>query len=115
MKDDKTLQQRQHAKQRFLERHGLDFNRKVRRYFEEKIECGVYRLVQRQSNRVEVIDIRYKDGIYRCVYDTKRRNIVTVFPNDENGHPEEVRDFIPMDNRDEELRRDIEERLCKRK
>jgi len=76
----KLESERIHAKQRFLERYGLDFNRHVRREFERLIICNQGYLVEKQSNRITVYDVIYEGKVYRVVYDKKRKTIVTALP-----------------------------------
>jgi len=87
--------QRRHAKKRFLQRHGLDFNRNVRRFFEESIKKGTATFVYKQTGRITVWDVEYEGKIYRVIYDKQRHNIVTVLDNDENGVPVDVYEEAP--------------------
>jgi len=91
----KLAAQRAHAKKRFKERHGIDFNRNVRRFFISSIIDGKARFVQKQTNRVAVYDVDYNNKVYRVIYDRTRKNIITVMDNDENGNPVEVQKHAP--------------------
>ena len=89
-KKTKQESQRIHAKRRFLERYGLDFNRHVRREFERLIRCYQTHLIIQQSNRVSIHDVIYNGDVYRVVYDRNRHTIVTALPQDqENYNPEQ--------------------------
>jgi len=89
--------QRVHAKKRFKERRGLDFNRHVRREFTDAVISHTARCVLKQSNRVSVYDIVHEGRTYRCAFDHHTRNIITVLP--------EI-DGVPVDPRETSNTRD---------
>ena len=72
--------ERLHARKRFFERYGLNFNNKIERLFLQIIKDGKARLVERQTNRVIILDVYYKLKPYRIVFDKKRKAIITALP-----------------------------------
>ncbi len=76
--------ERLHAKQRFLERYGIDFNRHMRREFERLIQCYQTHLIRKQSNETSVHDVIYEGEVYRVVYDKNRKTIITVLPDEKD-------------------------------
>ncbi len=83
-KGDKSDAQRDHAKRRFKERYGFDFNRNIRREFVGLIQHNQCHLIEKQSNRTSVWDVIYEGNVFRVVYDKQRKNIVTVFPESQS-------------------------------
>ena len=74
-----------HAKQKFIERKGIDLTKKLN---DELINI-IYskpnkrKLIKKQSNRISIYDISYKEDIFRLVFDRFRKSIVTILPEDE--------------------------------
>jgi hypothetical protein len=81
-KKSKSESQRIHAKRRFLERHGINFTRHLRREFVKLIQTHQCHFVERQSHRVTVWDLIHEGEVYRVVYDSRTSNIVTVYPKE---------------------------------
>ena len=71
----------QHARERFAERYGVNFNKKMRKTFIEMIKTGKASLIEKQSNRVSKYTVFYESILYWVIYDRVRENIVTVLIN----------------------------------
>jgi len=76
--------ERLHAKQRFLERYGINFNRHMRRDFEILIKTKQTHLIKKQSNRTSIHDVIYGGEVYRVVWDKKRQTVITVLPDEKS-------------------------------
>lgn len=72
----KASNQRNHAKRRAGERFGLGQDDVQR--IGEMIRAGKSRPIVRQSNRVTVHRVRLDDVVIDAVYDSKRRQVVTL-------------------------------------
>ena len=79
-KKSRTNKQRNHAKRRFKQRYGIDFNQQMRQEFRRLIQSNQCVLVEKQSNRISIWDVTYEGNVYRIVYDKQRKNVVTVLP-----------------------------------
>ena len=77
--------ERKHARQRALERYGIDYNRDVRREFLKKIANSGAKFICRQSNRVTVFDVEHEGQTVRFVYDSSRQEIITFLPKESNN------------------------------
>ena len=84
----KSDAQRAHAKKRFKERYGIEFNRHMRREFVKLIQHNQCHFIERQSSRITVWDLIYEGQVFRVVYDSKRQNIVTVIPDEKQAAKE---------------------------
>ena len=93
--------QRLHARNRFKERHGLNFTRKIEKLFLLAIAEGMVGFVEKQSMRIFVYDVPYNYKLYRVVYDKTRNVIVTVFPD------KDFYESAEMPSLDELLKNDI--------
>lgn len=71
-----------HAKRRFKERYGIEFNKEMRKEMIRLIQMSQSHLVEVQSRRVTVRDVIYGGEVYRVVYDSIRQNIITVLPKE---------------------------------
>lgn len=69
-----------HAKGRALERYDLDLNRHDLLAIVRLIQNQQGRFVERQSIRVSVWDVTYREKVVRAVYDKERHSIVTFLP-----------------------------------
>ena len=78
-----------HAKRRFLERAGIDFSKHLNevfcRYIHTKDSPNA-KFVKKPTLRVSIWDITHEGKVYRCVYDKKRKQIVTLLPGAEVEH-----------------------------
>lgn len=74
--------QRRHARRRALERYGLELGAGTRARILEAIHTGRSKLVQRQSHRVVVHDVKLDGRTVRVVYDKSRGELVTFLPAD---------------------------------
>ena len=80
MTNSKQKAQRAHAKRRAKLRYGLDFTKKVRRTFTDKIQNNQAKFLYRQSRRVSIFQINHETKSYTVVYDSLRGEIVTFLP-----------------------------------
>lgn len=81
-KGSKKIAQKRHAKQRALQRYGIDLNKTLLRTWVEQIHSGSAKFLERQSNRVSVFEITYNDKQIPVVYDRIRKTIVTALPTE---------------------------------
>lgn len=74
----KKQAQFKHAKERFIERCGINIGKKGLTFIKKRIqqEQGVF--VKKNSNRISVWDVLYLNETYRVLYDKQRKSIVTV-------------------------------------
>lgn len=78
MGDTKKKAEQKHAMMRFAERAGIHFSKRTNELFCRMIRSGQATFLKRTSLRVTLWNIEYKDKQYECVYDKKRKQIVTV-------------------------------------
>lgn len=78
----KSINQRIHAKRRFLERYGMTFSTRDLDAIVSQIKTGQASFISRQSLRVTIWDVFYCGTLMRVVYDKNTKNIVTVFPHE---------------------------------
>ena len=76
----KSQSQRIHAKSRAISRYDIDFNREDLNQIVSLIQKGKGILVERQSLRITIWLVKYKNEILYTVYDSTRKNIVTFLP-----------------------------------
>ncbi len=83
----KTIAQRTHAKKRMLERYGLSLNKQSYTVMAGSIrnQTKNSRFVDRQSNRLTRWFVRHQSQWFPVVYDSNRKTIVTVLPEDALG------------------------------
>ncbi len=84
----KTQACRKHFKARALERYGLELNRHDLRDIAKMIQRNSGQFIEKQSNRITVWEVTYKDTLLRVVYDKNRKVVVTALPfeeQDDNG------------------------------
>lgn len=70
-----------HARKRFFERYGKNFNKAMRKTFISMIQTGKASLIEKQSNRVSKYSVFYENELYWVIYDSNRKNIVTALIN----------------------------------
>ena len=58
----------------------MDLNKYEQQQLVKKIQKAQATFIKRQSNRVTLFDVEYKEKILRVVYDSVRKSIVTVLP-----------------------------------
>ncbi len=81
--DSKAKAQRKHAKRRASERYNLSINRHDQHEMVRMIQVGPgpnVRFVEKQSLRVSLWEIFFKDQWCKVVYDCQRKTIVTFLP-----------------------------------
>ena len=92
---DKKQCQYFHFKKRFRERFGVAGGEEIQKQILKNVYNNRCSLYYRQSNRVSILDTNIEiDGVstwIRFVYDNKQKQVVTVYPNDERGIPEEAK------------------------
>ena len=71
-----------HAKHRALERFGLELNDNDYRLLCRKIQLGNSIILEKQSNRVSIHKIEWKEQELTVAYDRLRKTIVSFFPDD---------------------------------
>ena len=108
---DKKQCQYFHFKKRFLQRFGVVGGEKIQKQILTNVfnrRCSLY---FKQSNRVSIldtnIDIDGESTWIRFVYDSKQKQVVTVFPNDEKGVQVEAK-FLQSNNKEEEIGNDAD-------
>jgi len=69
--------QRRHARNRALQRFDLELTRKDLDFLVQQIQDNKAKFVERQSHRVSVFKILYKEKDMKVVYDKQRKTIVT--------------------------------------
>lgn len=81
----KAKAQRIHAKRRALQREAVLLTRADMRLMVQQIQAGKATFVRRQSLRVTLWDVAFRDHPVpmRVVYDKLRKNIVTILPREE--------------------------------
>jgi hypothetical protein len=87
---DKKEALRIHARNRAKERYGISYNRHDRRNIIDMIEKNDIEVifVKKESKRVSVYYVRYKDQDLKIVYDRNRMEIVTFLTPDANERQE---------------------------
>lgn len=84
-----------HFRKRFQQRFGIAGDKSIQEMIMEKVLNGRCSLYLKQSNRISIldtnIDINGESTWIRFVYDSKAKQVVTVFPNDENNRPIEAK------------------------
>jgi hypothetical protein len=78
----KKAAQRDHARRRARERYGVDVPAALRDTLLAMIRKGQCTLVEKQSNRVSVFDIKHDGATYRVVYDRNTKELATFLPHD---------------------------------
>ena len=78
----KKAKQRIHTKQRAKERYNVQLTCKDIQTIVSKIKTSHKdtTFLKKQSNRVSLWKVIFKDQIFRVVYDKHRKNIVTILP-----------------------------------
>ncbi|MCP4153031.1 MAG: hypothetical protein GY757_35190 [bacterium] len=77
-----TKQERDRARLKNLFRyyHGIEFTRATRNEFLSQIKQGKANLVKKQTLSRFLMDVQYDGKKYRVVYNPKKKNLRTVFP-----------------------------------
>lgn len=83
MRRKKSKDQKRHFNCRMYQRYGLILSDGEYKNIVSLIRKGRATLVERQSLRIGIFDVRIRDKKYRVVYDRKRKTLVTVFPGSE--------------------------------
>ena len=86
-KRDKRSAQFEHARRRALIRYGLRLTRRLHDTIVGKIHISGSTLIERQSNRISVHDVKLNGKMYRVVYDSNRKVLVTFLYQDEDEWP----------------------------
>jgi hypothetical protein len=82
MSESKQAFQRIHAKNRALERHGLDYDDAMREELVGKIQSGRdATFLESQSQRVSMWAVRHEGKVYAVVYDKQTKEIATFMPD----------------------------------
>ena len=69
-----------HVKRKFWLRWNIDLTDELHRRFVEMIKNREGELIEKQSNRVWVWKIKYKEKAMTVVYDKTRNSLITVLP-----------------------------------
>ena len=69
-----------HLKRRFYERYNLEITNQDIKEMVRKIQNQQAEFIERQSNRITIWKLQFRDKDYTIVYDKVRKSIVTVFP-----------------------------------
>lgn len=77
----KSSQQVGHAKRRSRERHGISLSDHDYQEIIKKIQNGESEFLEKQTIRVSVHRVEYKDEMFIAVYDKHRKSISTFLPN----------------------------------
>ena len=80
-----------HARQRFIERYGIDLTPVLHEEICDLIKKGIGTLIEKQSLRVSVWEVDCQGQKIKVCYDRKRHLIITVLP--EPGTPGYVENF----------------------
>lgn len=89
---DKNLKknaQRVHARRRMRQRFGIELGEVRRRSIVQAIQSGRARFVRRQSCRVTLWRVEVDGVEVAIVYDSKRKEIVTILPEGVKRTPAE--------------------------
>lgn len=84
MARSKDIAERKHARRRALQRYDLDLRDEDLDLITGMIQTGKATFVEKQSNRVSVFTLKFKEKDVKVVYDRQRQNIVTFLPIDGN-------------------------------
>ncbi|MFA5195843.1 MAG: hypothetical protein WC401_08620 [Bacteroidales bacterium] len=71
---------RVHARQRAIQRYGVNISNKKRKEIINMIHSGVGKFVRRRSVRVTEWEIPLGGEIFRVLYDKIRKDVVTFLP-----------------------------------
>lgn len=83
----KRAAQFEHARKRAMTRYGLRLTTEIHDELISKIHVAGSTLVERQSNRISVHDVKLDGQVYRVVYDNTRKVLVTFLYKDEDAWP----------------------------
>ncbi len=78
----KSTSQQRHAKRRAAERYDLDLHQDAQTSIIRAIQRREAKFIRRQSWRVSIFEVEHEGRILSVVYDTKRKTIVTVLPQE---------------------------------
>jgi hypothetical protein len=79
-KKEKTMAT--HVKKRFYDRWSIILTDELHKSFVKMINTGNSMCVDKQSKRISIHEITYKDAVLTVVYDKCRKMLVTVLPRD---------------------------------
>jgi phage FluMu gp28-like protein len=80
MPKNKAEGQNKHAKQRAMERYGIDLNRHKRLEIVHMIQHGKATCVRKQSHRVSIFSLQYENQEIVVVYDKQRKTLASFLP-----------------------------------
>lgn len=83
----KRAAQFEHARKRAMIRYGLRLTKEMHDTIVSKIHMTGSTLVERQSNRISVHDVKVDGELYRVVYDSNRKVLVTFLYQDKDAWP----------------------------
>lgn len=83
----KRAAQFEHARKRAMTRYGLRLTRAVHDHFIKNIHVNGSTLVERQSHRISIHDVKLNDVTYRVVYDSTRKVLVTFLYKEDDEWP----------------------------
>ena len=77
-KRSKRKDQQRHARNRAMERLGLNIGANSQDEIVRMIQQGECTFVRKDSNRVSVFDVEFKQETLRVVYDKQRKSLATI-------------------------------------
>lgn len=69
----------EHTSKRFLERFGIKYTEEIRNDLIQKIQSGQHLSARKRTNRVTKFNIDYENLILTVLYDSYRKEIITVY------------------------------------
>ncbi len=82
-KISKAKCQIKHCKRRALERYGVMLSRRQIADLVSQIQTGKAKFIERQSHRVSKFLVHLGERDISCIYDNKRKTLVTFLPRGE--------------------------------
>ena len=79
----KNKKQKAHAKRRFYERCGKRLTAETENLIVNKIQNREVRLIEKESNRVKHYKVEIDGEIFKVIYDSVRKNIITIIKRDD--------------------------------
>ena len=89
---EKSKAQRSHAKKQYFKRFKVWLTNREYDEIINLIKKGKGKFIYKQSNRVSIFEITYKDITSHCVYDRKRQTIATFLYTDHKQFIEEKKE-----------------------
>lgn len=93
MKFTKLNAERRHAKRRAFERYDLVLNRQDLFDISELIYRGYAEFIAKQSLRVAILDVVFRNKVLRTVYDKQRRCVITFLAPHMGPQKEQLRNI----------------------